>query len=857
MTKLCGNILFCFFLTSCLLFETATSCGPITHIEISYRALDNYKDFHEDTDYSQIASSHQDALEAGSVFPDVFYPPTCFFGQFSDVSEDTHWTPFLNASITYINTKYPKPWSQSTQKLISFLLGVVSHQVSDVLWHSLGINQGFLQTMSKMNFHDVYTDAHPVGDAGGDILNVHQLNLDYSSLLGDWYVPVEDLANIYEELYGNTHVNPFVISVCSRMVFLYKFAARLGAGAFFPEYAKQSPFLVDHLYNYFQGGIDDMSAWTRRIWRQYTQALQNDLEGCSLPYNSLFIRCNNTSPALKDGSKESKLKNGFYTQMDLGGLNLEDVIVEKAERGIFLKAGQKMKEMIMSQGKTHSLRFESEDLVRTKTSDTEDVSATTPVLPDKILTSKKAYAQLGSAFAVGDLNGDGYDDLAVGSAGVYPAGVVYLLYGSNEGINSSHQDIEEVAAVSISMPEDEHSSNSLFGAALATFDFDLDGQLDLAVGAPSYKSVDLLYQGRVFIFSVNISSPSQVYLRATVDCLERFCNLGYSLAADKSTEIGLIIGSPFAEVSGEEQIGIISFLAPNAQYAGSTNLKFTVQMFTGQESVSVDDLTIVNIKGTMSYSWTGYSVGSMEVNSVPHVIFGEPGLRKCANSSCDYSPDDKQTAGQVKRGQFIGGVFTQSGELDSTSQFAEMGTQTAHGITLTSFPDYVAVSSPSHTVSGKIIFEDYTFEQGGMIVLLKDFVISGFIKGNREYSRFGNLVQFADLNNDNRDELIVGAPLWTRFPALGVQEGRVYVYGGGEFPDITDVSGDCGDSFLISPCPSKRAYKVLSFGEDLARFGTQAAALKSSFKTSLFVTAAHSSRSGRLAGAIGIFDFMH
>ena len=31
-----------------------------------------------------------------------------------------------------------------------FLLGVVQHQVADVSWHSLGVDQGFLQTMGQV-----------------------------------------------------------------------------------------------------------------------------------------------------------------------------------------------------------------------------------------------------------------------------------------------------------------------------------------------------------------------------------------------------------------------------------------------------------------------------------------------------------------------------------------------------------------------------------------------------------------------------------------------------------------------------------------------------------------------------------
>lgn len=40
---------------------------------------------------------------------------------FHDVSEDTHWSPFLKASIDYIRRNYPQPWEE-VRKLINFCL---------------------------------------------------------------------------------------------------------------------------------------------------------------------------------------------------------------------------------------------------------------------------------------------------------------------------------------------------------------------------------------------------------------------------------------------------------------------------------------------------------------------------------------------------------------------------------------------------------------------------------------------------------------------------------------------------------------------------------------------------------------
>ena len=60
---------------------------------------------------------------------------------------------------------------QSTEKLVAFMFGYISHQVADISWHSLvGFQQGFLQVMANVNFHGKFDAAHSVGDVGGDML---------------------------------------------------------------------------------------------------------------------------------------------------------------------------------------------------------------------------------------------------------------------------------------------------------------------------------------------------------------------------------------------------------------------------------------------------------------------------------------------------------------------------------------------------------------------------------------------------------------------------------------------------------------------------------------------------------------
>ena len=46
----------------------------------------------------------------------------------------------------------------------------------------------------------------------------------------------------------------------------------------YPRYAVNSPFLLDQLDSYFLGGVDDMAAWSDRIWNQTVSMLDHGTE---------------------------------------------------------------------------------------------------------------------------------------------------------------------------------------------------------------------------------------------------------------------------------------------------------------------------------------------------------------------------------------------------------------------------------------------------------------------------------------------------------------------------------------------------------------------------------------------------
>ena len=90
----------------------------------------------------------------------------------------------------------------------------------------------------------------------------------------------------------------------------------------------------------------------------------------------------------------------------------------------------------------------------------------------------------GTALAIGDFNGDGHPDLAIGAAGeaigaTVKAGAVHVLYGTNSGLAAEgnvvlHQDASGVPGVA--------EAGDQFGSHLVAGDFNGDGLADLAVG---------------------------------------------------------------------------------------------------------------------------------------------------------------------------------------------------------------------------------------------------------------------------------------------------------------------------------------------------------------------------------------
>ena len=181
--------------------------------------------------------------------------------------------------------------------------------------------------------------------------------------------------------------------------------------------------------------------------------------------------------------------------------------------------------------------------------------------------SAEAGDYFGASLSAGDFNGDGFDDLAVGSpfeavGTTLLEGIVHVFYGGPTGFQATQTQLFTTADLSFPVPVDW--TEALVGYSLESLRIDGDAYDDLVIGVPGAET----YAG--VVFAVSGSSSGLDASSMTLATQESFGGtpaqgnaFGWSLAScdvDGDDRDDLLVGAPgtsSSEVLEEGAVGVL------------------------------------------------------------------------------------------------------------------------------------------------------------------------------------------------------------------------------------------------------------------------------------------------------------